>query len=147
MNDAITACLGVLRAVIGHLETGKLRLRDLDNEEFLEVVRPYGEALGNYFAGLSEDDRRVFREKRGIQGQTWRRRQCEKALRNEFEKFNPDGLDDFSGIRSGTFRNTRLNISYATSTLSSIACEVGITLTLTCFSLASRMPAMRQAPR
>jgi two-component system, OmpR family, phosphate regulon response regulator PhoB len=47
----------------------------------------------------------------------------------------------------GTFRNTRLNISYAISTLSSIAREVGMTLTLTCLSLASRMPAMRQAPR
>ena len=49
--------------------------------------------------------------------------------------------------RSGTFRNTRLNISCAKSTDSSIAWPVGTTRTFTCRSRASRIPAMRHAPK
>ena len=48
----------------------------------------------------------------------------------------PSIVQPFFMIRSGTLRNTRLNISCAKSTDSSMAWLVGITRTLTCFSLA-----------
>lgn len=95
MNDPIIACLATLRSVIEHLEEGKLRLRDLDSEDVVEVIRPYGEVLGQYFSSLTEEDRKSFRDKRGVQGQTWRKRQLEKAIRSKFPSFNPDGLEGY----------------------------------------------------
>jgi len=95
MNDPVIACIATLRSVVEHLQGGKLRLRDLDSEEVVEVIRPYGETLGQYFASLTEEDRKIYRDKRGVQGQTWRKRQCEKAIRAKFPTFAPDGLDDY----------------------------------------------------
>ena len=95
MNDTVTACIGVLKSVVQYLELGKLRLRDLDNDEMLKTLAPYGAAIGKYFAGLNEDERKVLRGKRGVQGQTWIKRQCEKAIRSDFPSFSPDGLEEY----------------------------------------------------
>lgn len=95
MNDPVIAFIRVLRSVFSFLQQGKLRLISSSNAELNQLIKPYGEALGRYLASLNEDDRRNFREKRGIQGQTWRRRQCEKAIRELFPDFNPEGLDEY----------------------------------------------------
>jgi hypothetical protein len=47
--------------------------------------------------------------------------------------------------RSGTLRDTRLRISWASSTDSSMALLVGTTRTFTCRSLASRIPSILDA--
>ncbi len=113
MNDAVSACIAVLRSVIQDLEVGKLRLRDLDNDEVVATLRPYGEALGDYFAGLGEEERKTFRDKRGIQGQTWRKRQCEKAIRDKFPTFSPEGLQEYvEGEKAQTTQKAKYAIDH-----------------------------------
>ena len=95
MNDPVIAFIRVLRSVFSFLQKGKLRLVSVSDNELVDLVKPYGIALGKYLGSMSEEDRRSFRDKRGIQGQTWRRRQCEKALRESFPAFNPEGLEEY----------------------------------------------------
>ena len=83
----------MLRAVCDHLESKNL-VR-LDEEDLFEVIKKYGVALGAYLGGLSEQDRKVFRDLRGVQGQTRRTRNCEQAIRQVIPDFNPPGLDQF----------------------------------------------------
>lgn len=111
MNDPIIAGVAVLRSVFQHLEVGKLRLRDLDGEDVVRTIRPYGEVLGNYCASLTEDERKIFRDKRGVQGQTWRRRQFEKAIRDKYPTFNPEGLGEYiEGEKAQTTQKAKHSI-------------------------------------
>lgn len=124
MNDAISASIAVLRSVIQHLEIGKLRLRDLDDDEAVQMIRPYGEVLGNFFASLSEDERKTYRDKRGIQGQTWRKRLNEKAIRDKFPKFNPDGLQEYiEGEKAQTTQKAKHAIDHIETMLQKVIIE------------------------
>jgi DNA sulfur modification protein DndB len=87
------ARLSVLRSVIQYLDNEKLI--HLDNEDLFEVLQKYAVALGEYLGGFSEQERKGFRDLRGIQGQTRRRRNCEQAIRKVISAFNPPGLDQF----------------------------------------------------
>lgn len=95
MNDGITACINVLRSVCIHLDLNGYKLIHLSNAEFSDVIRPYADALGQHFAHMTPDERKGFRDLRGVQGQTTRTRRCQKALRERIPKFNPTGLDEF----------------------------------------------------
>lgn len=96
MNDSITACVNVLRSVLLHLESSGRKLLRLSDAELVEaVVAPYGEAVANYFANLSLDDRKRYRDLRGVQGQTTRTRRLQQAIRGKVPSYNPSGLDDF----------------------------------------------------
>jgi DGQHR domain-containing protein len=124
MNDPIIACMVALRNVMEHLESGKLRLRDLDADELLGLIKPHGEAIGNYLANLSEDERKVFRDKRGVQGQTWRRRQYEKAIKTKFPTFNPEGLDEYiEGEKAQTTQRAKQAIDHIEMMLQRIILE------------------------
>jgi len=93
MNDGIITCINVLRSVFSELEQkGLIRL---DNEDLFEIVKPYASALAAYLGTLSEPQRQAFRDLRGIQGQTRRTRNCQKAMRDAIPSFNPEGLDRF----------------------------------------------------
>lgn len=94
MNDGVTVCMGVLRSVFQHLADEKhLRLIQMSNAEVLDVLRRYGEALGQFLAGYSAAQRAGFRAgARGNQGLTATRRKCEKALNAVFPDFEPPGL-------------------------------------------------------
>jgi len=93
MNDGVIACINVLRSVFQHLVDR--RLVRLDNEDLFEVIKRYAVALGEYLGGLSEQERKTFRDLRGIQGQTRRTRNCQIAMREKIPEFNPPGLDQF----------------------------------------------------
>jgi hypothetical protein len=93
MNDGVITCVNVLRSVFQHLVDK--RLVRLDNEDLFEVLQRYALALGQYLGGLSEQERRTFRDLRGIQGQTRRTRNCQAAIRQKIPDFNPQGLDQF----------------------------------------------------
>lgn len=96
MNDGVTACINVLRSVFTHLtEAKRINLLRLDNEDLVEVVRPYATALGNYLGGLGGEARKGFRDLRGVAGQLTRTRRCQIALRGVFPEFSPAGLDEF----------------------------------------------------
>jgi len=124
MNDPITACVVALRSVMGHLEMGKLRLRDLSPDELVAILKPFGETIGMYLANLTEDERKVFRDKRGVQGQTWRRRQYEKAIRVKFPTFNPDGLDQYiEGEKAQTTQRAKQSIDHIETMLQTLILE------------------------
>lgn len=95
MNDGVNACLNVLRSVYQHLETTGMRLADLSEEALARSVEPYGNALGEYLAALSEQERKKFRELRGNQGLTTRTRRLQVALRERLPEFEPAGLQEF----------------------------------------------------
>ena len=95
MNDGISACLQVLQSVVNHLEDGGHRLTRLADEDLVDILRPYGVAMGKHFASLSEDERKRFRDLRGVQGVTTRTRRIQKSMRDHIASFNPHGLDEF----------------------------------------------------
>jgi DGQHR domain-containing protein len=93
MNDGVISCVNVLRSVFQQCDTQKL-VR-LDNEDLFEVIKKYAVALGEYLGSLSEQERKSFRDLRGIQGQTRRTRNCQAAIRLKIPDFNPPGLEQF----------------------------------------------------
>jgi len=95
MNDGIAVCFGVLRVVFQHLHAKNLNPVGLDDNELIQLLRPYGEGLGKYFGDLSVDKRQAFRALRGNQGRAVARRRCEQALHVMFPDFVPPGLEEF----------------------------------------------------
>jgi len=96
MNDGVTILVGVLRSVFEHLAGKGYNLIQLTNVELVDVIRPFGESLGEYLGNLSLDERKASRAAwRGGQGQTAGRRTFEKALHSGFPDFEPAGLKEF----------------------------------------------------
>jgi DGQHR domain-containing protein len=95
MNDSVVACINVLRSVLDHLDAGGAKLIHLDNDDLLQCISRYGEALGEYFGSLNGEERRQYRSLRAIQGQTTRTRRCQEGIRTRIPDFNPTGLDDW----------------------------------------------------
>ena len=95
MNDAVTSCIMVLRSVVQHLERNGKKLVRLDNCDLSESLKPYATTLGIYFGKMTDEERKRYRDLRGVQGQTTRMRRAQQALRSEFPNFDPVGLQDF----------------------------------------------------
>jgi hypothetical protein len=95
MNDGVGASIGVLRSVFEHLETEGKKLLRYDSDDLFEFTRKYGEAFADYLGSMSEDERKKFRELRGVQGVTARVRRCQKAIRDKYPNFSPAGLDEY----------------------------------------------------
>jgi DNA sulfur modification protein DndB len=96
MNDGVTICINVLRSVFNDLEDSKkIKLVQLDDSELLKCISPYGEILGSYLSGLSEENRRTFRRLRGGQGQNTGTKRCETAIHEQKPDFLPPGLSKF----------------------------------------------------
>lgn len=95
MNDGVSTSVSVLRSVFQHLETKGKKLIHLAADDLFEVVKKYGQALADYLGSLDEQGRKQFRELRGVQGVVARTRRCQKAIRDRFPDFNPDGLERF----------------------------------------------------
>lgn len=93
MNDGVITCINVLRSVVLHLDSEKLI--HFDNEDLSEILKKYAVALGAHLGSLSEQERKAFRDLRGIQGQTRRTRNCQQAIRQAIPSFNAPGLDQF----------------------------------------------------
>lgn len=95
MNDGVTVAVMVLRSVVEHLDAGKTKLSDLSVSETAGRLRPYADALGEYFGSMTPDQRIAFRAVRGVQGQTAGMRHAQAALQEHFPSFKPEGLEDF----------------------------------------------------
>jgi len=95
MNDGVIACVNVLRSVLVHLDGSKYKLVELDDDDLVELIQPYAKALGAYLGSLNEEERKRFRDLRGVQGQNKRTRVCQAAMRTTFSQFSPPGLDDY----------------------------------------------------
>jgi len=98
MNNGVTVMINVLRSVLEHLhQSGTLYLAD--DADVADRVRPYAKALGQYFARMTMDERKSFRELQGVNGQTIGTRMGQEAMRVEFPKFSPPGLDEWIHVR------------------------------------------------
>jgi len=95
MNDSVTACLMLLKSVINHIEMSGRKLSKLDVLDVTKLIKPYADALGEYFNSLSLDERKLYRDLRGTQGQSTRSRRCQQALQLVFPEFNPPGLNEY----------------------------------------------------
>lgn len=95
MNDAVTACLNVLRSVFQSLGQHGEKLLQLDDEDLCGRVRPYGDAMAAHLLRMTLEERQRFREFRGVQGQTYRTRLLQQAIHERFPAFNPPDLERF----------------------------------------------------
>ncbi len=94
MNDGVTVCIRMLRSVLDHLDHDG-RVGALDDKDLVARLDPYAKAIGAYFARMSAEKRRRFRALRGGQGQDTGTRECQAALNQEFERYQPDGLEEW----------------------------------------------------
>lgn len=95
MNDSVTACIMILRSVVHHLEAGGRKLVRLDNQDLSDVLKPFAGVLANHFGQMTDEDRKRYRDLRGVQGQTTRMRRGQQALKAAFPTFDPPGLQEF----------------------------------------------------
>lgn len=95
MNDSVTACVMILRSVVHHLDGSGGKLIRLDDEDVVSSLLPYASALASHFGRLTEDERKQYRDLRGIQGQTTRMRRAQQAIKAQFPSFDPPGLEEF----------------------------------------------------
>jgi DNA sulfur modification protein DndB len=95
MNDSVSACTMVLRSVVQHLESAGKKLLRQDDEDTVAILKPYASALASHFGQMTEDERKRYRDLRGVQGQTTRMRRAQQALKVKFPNFDPPGLQEF----------------------------------------------------
>lgn len=98
MNNGVTVMINVLRSVLEHLnQTGSLLM--IDDADLVDRAKPYARSLGQYFARIGMEERKTFRELQGVNGQTTGTRMCQEAMRADFPKFCPPGLDEWVQAR------------------------------------------------
>jgi DNA sulfur modification protein DndB len=102
MNNGVTVCINVLRSVLDHLSKGGNPL-GMDDDDLVERIKPYADALGGYFARMSADERSTFRQLQGVDGQTTGTRMCQEALQREFPSFSPPGLTEWVETRKANY--------------------------------------------
>ncbi|MGA1978411.1 MAG: DGQHR domain-containing protein [Bacteroidales bacterium] len=95
MNDGIASLILVLRSVFEVLELKGIKLIRLQDHEVCNIIKPYSNALGEYLSTFDESQRKAFRDLRGIEGMTYRTRQCQQGIRVRIPDFNPDGLNEW----------------------------------------------------
>ena len=95
MNDGVTACLNLLESIVDHLESKGASLGKMDADDLSSRLKPFAKAAAGSLGALSADERKRFREYRGVQGQTTRTKQLQMHVRAAFPDFNPPGLDEF----------------------------------------------------
>lgn len=118
MNDGVTACIGVLRSIFQHLEIKNERLERLNDEELIERIQPYATALAKYLGTLNEEDRKGFRDLRGIQGITTRMRRCQQGIKEQIGSYDPPGLAEFMSLeKSQTNQKAKTIVDHIEETL------------------------------
>lgn len=95
MNDSVAALIAVLRSVIMHAVTEDPTLRLKSNSELVQTIQPYLDATAEFISSLSDDERANYRRLRGVQGQTARMRECQRAINRRIPGFCPDGLEKY----------------------------------------------------
>jgi len=95
MSDGVSIAVDVLRSVTDHLGRGRIKLVDLSAKELADCLTPWAKALGNYFVGMTEEERIQFRGLRGNQGHATGLRHAQDFIQRMFPEFQPDGLAEF----------------------------------------------------
>lgn len=95
MNDGVSIIVDVLRSVTEHLDQSRVKLTQLSDSELTTRLNPWANALAAYFASMTEDQRRQFRQLRGNQGHATGLRHAQRAIQNVLPDFQPEGLAEF----------------------------------------------------
>lgn len=95
MNDGISSLISILRSVFEVLEKKGFKLINKSNKDVLALIQPYGQAAGQYLSSFDHNQRKAFRDLRGIAGVTYRARQIQNGMRAILPEYNPDGLDQW----------------------------------------------------
>lgn len=95
MNDSIVAQTNVLRSILQCLDEQGYNLVSLKNCDLNESVRPYAKIVGSFLGAMAIEDRKRYRELRGIQGQTTRARRCQQAIHEAIPDYCPPELREF----------------------------------------------------
>ena len=110
MNDGVTVCINVLRSILVEHLGGDGELQAMGDENLAAAVAPYGDWLGKYLGSMSLVERAQFKNNlRGVQGQTWGTRTCQRDMRKSFPGFNPTGLDEYWKEREGARTGEAIN--------------------------------------
>jgi hypothetical protein len=95
MNDSIVALTMLLNRVFQHLASEvDGQLVDFSTDEIIEMITPFGEAIGEYLGGFDDTQRKAYRDLRGVQGYTVRRNECEIELAERFDSYRPPGIQE-----------------------------------------------------
>ena len=100
MSDGVTVCINVLRSVFLDIEGSGTKLRHRKDGDLFKIIEDYAVALSAYFESLDADERRMFREYRGAQGQLKATRKCQQGIQALLPEFNPPGLKEFIDLES-----------------------------------------------
>ena len=124
MNEGIMTLIRVLGSVFDFFEASGQKLVHLDDEDLIESVRRYGEALGDYLASMSSQERTEFRRFRAEQGIRARMMRCQKGIRDRIPEFNPDGLDKYlEEEKAQTNQKANVITDYIEATLQQVIIE------------------------
>jgi hypothetical protein len=110
MSDGVSIAVDVLRSVVDHLGRGRVRLADLSVREVVDCLGPWAMALGDYFAGMSEEDKLQFRGLRGNQGHATGLRHAQSFIQQRFPEFQPDGLAEFLEREKARTNDTAISL-------------------------------------
>ena len=53
MNDGVSSCVSLLLSIFRYFDSRGRKLIDLNDQELIELLKPYGNAIGSYFGSLS----------------------------------------------------------------------------------------------
>lgn len=110
MNDGVSIAVDVLRSVVDHLGRGRVKLADLTLMEVTDRLAPWAEALGDYFAAMTEEEKLQFRGLRGNQGHATGLRHAQSFIQQRFPDFQPDGLAEFLEREKARTNDTAISL-------------------------------------
>jgi len=110
MNDGVSIAVDVLRSVVDHFGKGRVKLADLTLKEVADCLTPWAKALGDYFAGMTAEQKLQFRGLRGNQGHATGLRHAQGFIQARFSDFQPDGLVEFLEREKARTNDTAISL-------------------------------------
>jgi DNA sulfur modification protein DndB len=110
MNDGVSIAVDVLRSVVEHLGQGRVRLADLGVRELTDRLTPWAATLGEYFAGMTDEQKLEFRGLRGNQGHATGLRHAQHFFQERHVEFQPDGLVEFLEREQARTNDTAISL-------------------------------------
>jgi DNA sulfur modification protein DndB len=110
MNDGVSIAIDVFRSIVEHLKERHVPFQNLSLQEAVSVTDRWARDLADYFAELSDDERREFRGLRGNQGHTAGVRHAQAYLRTRTTEYDPAGLTEFLEREQARTNDTAISV-------------------------------------
>lgn len=100
MNDSLVANILLLRSIVRQVAVYEpSALSSLTAKELWARFESWADIVATVYGEFQANDFALFRNLRGIQGQTQRYRELQLRVRAKLPSFNPEGLDDYAKSR------------------------------------------------